>query len=142
MKLDTEHFEMLTWHDNTLHSISLVDENFNNDLILDIDYIMEWKNVDGVYQFLIAPAHLIFHEVSALRINLVQDEMQTMFSYLSTINSISREALDRGRYRWVIHLLGIEHSSISFDSSGFTLNSYKEPIISAIQHLTTKQRSC
>ena len=142
MKLTTEQFDSITWHDNVLHAISFVDEDFKNDLILDIDYIIEWLNQDCgcSYEFRVAPAHLVFHEVSNLKINFSKGPQLMMFSYLADINAISREPMGENRYRWEIHLLGGEGNLISFEASGFTQQTYKEPIVTTLQHLTSEQR--
>ena len=142
MKLTTEQFDAITWHDNVLHAISFVDEDFKNDLILDIDYIIEWLNQDCAcsHEFRVAPAHLVFHEVSNLKINLSKGPQLMMFSYLADINGISREPIGENRYRWEIHLLGGEGNLISFEAAGFTQQTYKEPIVTMLQHLTSEQR--
>ncbi len=141
MRLKTEQFELMTWHDNTLHGISCVDENFSNDLVLDIDYIEQWLNEAGLYRFKVAPAKLVFHEVSQLKISLLNDGPRTMFAYMATINGIGREQLSENRYKWVIDLLGCQENKITFEAAGFTQESYKEAIISTSQHLTVDQRA-
>jgi len=141
MKLKTEQFELMTWHDNTLHGISFVDENFANDLVLDIDYIEQWLDEAGHYRFKVAPAKLVFHEVSQLKVSLMSDGPQTMFAYLATINGIGREQIGENRYKWVVDLLGCKENSITFEASGFTQETYREAIISTSQHLTVDQRT-
>jgi hypothetical protein len=141
MKLTTEQYELITWHDNTLHAISLVDEDFKNDLTLDIDYIQEWKNEEGAYRFRVAPAHLVFHDVTGLRINLGHSPIPTMYSYLATIVGIGREKVEENRYLWTIDLLGHPDNRIMFEASGFTQTTYKPAIESEAQHLTADQRT-
>ncbi len=141
MKLKTEQFELMTWHDNTLHGISCVDENFANDLVLDIDYVEQCLEEAGYYRFKVAPAKLVFHEVSQLKISLISNGPQTMFAYLATINGIGREQVGENRYRWMVDLLGCKENVITFESSGFTQETYREAIISTSQHLTVDQRS-
>lgn len=140
MKFTTEQFELLSWHDNTLHSIAFTDEDFSSDLKLDIDYIMEWMNEEGAYRFRVAPAHLVFHDVTALRINLGHGAIPTMYSYLATIVGIGRKQVEEKRYLWTIDLLGHDDNRILFEASGFTLTTYKPPIVSEAQHLTMTQR--
>jgi len=141
MKLKTEQFELMTWHDNTLHGISFVDENFSNDLVLDIDYIEQWLNEAGLYRFKVAPAKLVFHDVSQLQVNLLNNGPQTMFAYLATINGIGREQLSEKRSKWTVDLLGCKENSITFEASGFTQETYKDATISTSQHLTADQRT-
>jgi len=140
MKLKTEQFELMTWHDNTLHGITFVDENFANDLVLDIDYIEQWLNEAGLYRFKVAPAKLMFHDVSQLKISLISNGPQTMFAYLATINGIGREQVGDNRYKWVIDLLGCKENVIAFEASGFTQETYGDAVISTSQHLTVDQR--
>jgi len=139
MRLTTDQFELISWHDCTIHSIALIDEKFKNDLVLDIDYIEEWINEDGAYRFRVAPAHLVFHEVTSLSMHLTQFGMPTMYAYLTTINGIARKPTDDGRSLWTIDLLG-DGNSITFESSGFTQDTYSPAIMTPVQHLTSEQR--
>lgn len=141
MKFNNKQFELLTWHDNTLHGISFTDENFKNDLQLDIDYILEWMNAEGTNRFRVAPAHLVFHDVTGLRINLGHSPVPTMYSYLASIVGIGRKKVEDDRYLWTIQLLGHEDNRILFEASGFTMTTYKPAIVSEVQHLTTEQRA-
>jgi hypothetical protein len=63
-------FDEMNWHDNIVYSISLPSENLT--LGLDIDHILEWKLPPDspTYNFVVAPALLLFENVSELKLNL------------------------------------------------------------------------
>jgi hypothetical protein len=83
--LTTKDYNDISWHDNVIHSISMIDENWESDLILGIDYITKWIcNNDNTCQFMIAPAKLVFHNVEALEIEIKKSGFQQQ-SYLGMI---------------------------------------------------------
>ncbi len=67
-------FDGLSWHDDTLYGLRFdVGDSFKGDwhadLVLDIDHIVEWVcATDGGVQFRVAPADLVFHGVTDLKI--------------------------------------------------------------------------
>ena len=58
-------FERMSWHDNHVHAIRFVEgQNGEGELVLDIDYILEWQKADGAaFLFRVQPATLVFHGV-------------------------------------------------------------------------------
>jgi hypothetical protein len=69
----TSDFDTMSWHDNHVYGFRLVNENPDEgtaDVIFDIDYILEWINVDHQFRFIVAQASLRFHMVSHLRLSL------------------------------------------------------------------------
>ena len=68
-------FDQLSWHDCHVYGIQLrpgdTDANdWTSDFALDIDFIVEWvcQVAGGRAEFRVAPATLVFHGVSDLRI--------------------------------------------------------------------------
>jgi len=61
----------MSWHDNYVHALRIAQgEHGAGELILDVDYILEWiKGAEGM-RFRILPVNLRFIEVRALRITL------------------------------------------------------------------------
>ncbi len=129
--------EDATYHDNPIHSIEFIDENYNTDLVLDIDYISEWINADGNYQFRISPAYLTFKEVSNLNICINKPAL-TQHGYLETILDIKTKLLESGSTKYTISLL--PDSYIEFCSSGSTLEIEKKEFIKNVQYLTKAER--
>lgn len=65
-------FDQLGWHDNYIHSIAIREGEYGSgELVLDIDYILEWNCPPGeICEFVIAPATLTFLSVTDLQINV------------------------------------------------------------------------
>ena len=64
-------FEDYSWHDNAIHGFRIVEgpDGCGGELILDIDFIVEWlppKGENNAFEFRVAPAHLTFHDVTDL----------------------------------------------------------------------------
>jgi hypothetical protein len=65
-------FEDLGWHDNHVHGFAIREGEYGaGRLVLDLDYICEWRcGVDRRCTFMLAPADLVFRDVTELRINV------------------------------------------------------------------------
>jgi len=68
--------EAAAWHDDLIYALHLrapspAHDDWRSEIALDIDHIVEWVcGVDGRMRFRVAPASLVFHDVSDLRIGL------------------------------------------------------------------------
>ena len=114
--VETAAFDALSWHDNTLYGLraEIGDPDrgtWHSRLLLDIDYILEWVcATDGRARFQVAPASLVFEDVTDLRLSLDQgDSGCSVAIQLPTIDRIERErlsdqkiCLDRPYWRWRI----------------------------------------
>ena len=128
-------FEDMGWHDCTIHGLRFdQDGEYQSDLVLDLDYIIEWLQIPGgAYQFQVAPAQLQFQNVDNLNIQVVLQYKQTV-----GINEIVRASS-----HWVIRLHGYagqESSQVEFDASGYVQKLTRPPIIVRRQHLTRSER--
>ena len=68
-------FEEMGWHDATVRALGFDDEAHR--LLIDLDYIFEWihpEDEGGHFEFWIAPAVMVFSEVSSLAISFKEDE--------------------------------------------------------------------
>ncbi len=115
-------FDQLSWHDNHVHGISLREgegELGSGELILDLDFILEWKQYKSGFKFRIAPAWLTFHDVTSLAIDLDYAGFE--------MGPFSLDGIKRG----AAHYEGFPHApwsiavnwpkgQISFDAIGFT----------------------
>lgn len=64
-------FDAMGWHDATIHGIAFRPDVW--ELALDLDYILRWVEPvagESHYRFWVAPATLIFENVSAMRFQL------------------------------------------------------------------------
>ena len=69
-------FDGLSWHDDTIYGLRFeAGDSFQGDwraeLVLDIDHIVEWvREGAGRVRFRVAPATLVFHGVTDLKISI------------------------------------------------------------------------
>lgn len=143
-----ERFEDFCWHDNAIHGLRIVesDDGCSGDLILDIDFILEWVAVQGddhAFAFKVAPANLTFHEVIDLVVSIDYASSSAAHQPM-TIHEIHREAFTSpsgySSFAWKVELNWPRNSFISFRSSGFTQSLRAEPILSGAQYLSPSQR--
>lgn len=129
-------FDRLSWHDNPIHAIRLRNprpddaaHQYDFDLILEIDHILEWiKTSDGrAFVLPTAPARLVFHAVDHLSINIHLTYKQDLEVAWIEREEVVTEAERRAgtlRHRYVIHLHDTyrtgDESTISFATDGFT----------------------
>jgi len=142
----TDDFEALSWHDAHVHGLNL--DAFNPgegtaNLSLDIDYILEWKNVGAGFEFTVAQATLRFHEVFGLKIALDYESPTAGMSPFA-IDHIEREVIERKygsqTYRWTI-AINWPVGSIEFQSPGFTQILVGESHVQGQQWLEEKDRN-
>ena len=124
-KWGNDDFEQISWHDNDIHGIRLRNpyENYDFDLILDIDHILDWIPTGPNFRYVVSPALLTFQGVSKLKVNFELEYKQKM-----TILDIDREeAVSRvvkgtvfREWRFRIHLIPMQQDAIVFHAVGFT----------------------
>lgn len=144
-----EKFEDYSWHDNAIHGFRIVegDDGCSGDLILDIDFILEWlapQGDDEPFSFRIAPANLTFHEVTDLVVSIDYSASTAAFQPMM-IHEIHRSAVTYSNgyssFSWKVEINWPRNSFISFVSSGFTQELRSEAIVSSAQYLSPSQRS-
>ena len=141
-------FEDLSWHDCTLWGLAFHPPDpetgdWTRDLVLDIDFIVEWlcaAGSEGRIQFRVAPAILRFHTVSDLRIAIEWGTTGVLLHEVS-IDRLEREPVSaapgqRPSHRWRIVLNWPRSGEIAFDAAGFTQTLRAEPIVTERQSLT------
>lgn len=138
-------FDNLSWHDNHIHGLAVRGGEYGvGDLVLDIDFILEWlcDSRSGSCQFRIAPATLTFHEVSDLVIALNYAEPSATIGAAS-IGEIARvpHVYPNGysSFRWSV-TVNWPTGSIDFVASGFTQVLRASPILVSEQCLSAEQR--
>jgi hypothetical protein len=148
-------FEGLSWHDCHIWGLELragapEEDDWTSDLALDLDFIADWLcGVDGATRFRVAPATLVFHGVSDLRIAIDwgRSDFQVAL-HDASIDRIDREPVadqkvyrDRPYYRWTIRFNWPRGGEIGFGAVGFTQTLHAEPVLSDAQRLSPSQRS-
>src|SRR5512142_25972 len=90
--------DLPSWHDNLVYGMHLrcADPERNvwrSELVLDIDHIVEWvPQSGGGMRFLMAPATVIFHDVSELKVAI---DFASDFGYRRNLNELSIDRLIR-----------------------------------------------
>ena len=138
-------FEKLSWHDCRIWGL----EFRTDDLVLDIDFILGWIcDTEGGAQFRVAPATLVFHGVTDLKVNIDWGNSGFQVAlYELSIDRIDRERaigqkvfLDRPYYKWSIRLNWPRDGEIVFGAVGFSQTLRSEPVLTNKQSLSLRQR--
>lgn len=123
----TDDFDAMSWHDVSVHGFRL--EEFSEeagcaDLILDIDYLLEWIPQDDGVEFKVATAELRFHEVFGLRFELDYSSKSAGMCPFS-IDRIEREAVTfptgYSSFRWHIPV-SWPGGSLRFEAPSYTMS--------------------
>ena len=148
-------FDCLSWHDCHIWGIELRagdpdDGDWTSDLVLDIDFIVEWIcGAGGGGRFRVAPATLVFRGVTdpKIEIDWGPSGFQTSL-HPASIGSVERKLienqkvyLDRPYYSWRIRLNWPDPSEIAFGAVGFTQTLRAEPVLTEKQCLSLSKRS-
>ena len=138
-----EQFEEMSWHDNYVHALRIVQcDHGAGELVLDLDYILEWiKSADGM-RFRILPVNLRFIEVTALRLSLDYASPSAAMGPFS-IHAIERRTEARERYiakLWKI-LVSWPVGEITFEAGGYEQRGWGKQVLSHLQHLLPEERN-
>lgn len=142
-------FDGLSWHDNHVHGIQVEVDNPDHGtgiLTLDLDHIIEWlppRAAGESFRFRVAPARLIFHEISSLRLEIDWAAVTAGMIPFS-IGQITRRKLEYATgytsWAWTIDV-NWPKGAITFDSPRFTQRLSGRVIEAGEQCLTVEQRS-
>jgi hypothetical protein len=143
MRWYTADFDALSWHDVRVHGFRIVEgAQGTAELVLDIDFILEWLPEDDGYRFRVAQAILQFHEVFGLRFMLDYVACSAGMTAFS-IESIEREVIgddERAQsYRWRIDVNWPE-GFLEFEAPGFSQWLVGEIVEQDEQTLDPRQR--
>lgn len=147
-------FDRLSFHDCHIRGLEFRAGDSDrgewvSDLVLDIDYILEWIcGVGGGGQFRVAPATLTFEGATDLSIAVNWGESGFRCAlHEPSIDGIERERvrdqmiyLDRPYYNWKIRLNWPAGGVIAFGAAGFTLCTRGDPVLTDRQKLSLAER--
>ncbi len=150
IETENANFADVSWHDNTLYGLrfDVGDPEagaWHSDLVLDIDHIVEWvRGAEGGVMFRVAPATLLFHDVTDLKIGIDWgDSGHRTALHPASIDRVTRASvanqqicLDRPYYHWQITLNWPRGGEISFGASDFSQHLRAAPVLQAQQQLT------
>jgi hypothetical protein len=135
-------FDDLSWHDNHVHALRIVEGAYGaGELVLDLDYILEWICGAEEDRFRILPATLTFLDVTRLRICL---DYATPSAALGpfAIHAIERRREARERYVaqvWKI-VINWPKGEIEFEAAGFVQHGTGAPVLCHDQCLRPEER--
>lgn len=137
-------FDEMSWHDNHVHGIRFIEgKDGEGDLILDVDYILEWLKDEGAgFRFRILPVTLTFHSVIFPRIAVDYAAATAAFGPFM-IHGIERRMEKRAHYEAQMWRLPIAWpgGEIEFEARGFTQRGEGEPLLVSAQLLKPEQRN-
>ena len=146
-----EDFEAMSWHDVRVHGFWLeaFDEDGGTcDLVLDIDYILEWdpstcrKSPEGAISFKVCQALLRFNHVYGLKVEMDYTSPPAGMCPLS-LNGIEREPKPsfggRPFYHWRLPV-NWPYGMIEFDAEDFSQTLVGTPVDGFSQWLDGDQR--
>lgn len=141
----TEDFEQMSWHDVHVHGFrfATVDSEAGSaDLVLDIDYILEWKPSGNAFQFTVCQALLRFHEVFDFRMTLDYKSPSAGMCPFS-ISGIECEAIEAvtgyKSFRWVLPI-NWPHGELEFQARGFVQSLLGSPRVQSSQLISPSER--
>jgi hypothetical protein len=142
----TPDFDEMSWHDVHVHGFSL--ENFDDttgcsDLVLDIDYILEWLNEGAEFRFKVCRAELRFEKVFALKVALDYAASSAGMSPFA-LSQIRREEITyhtgaRG-FKWCLEINWPLGGLVEFESPSFKQSLVGEPRYQTGQWLSSEYR--
>ncbi|MBD5804070.1 hypothetical protein AZOA_35130 [Azoarcus sp. Aa7] len=135
-------FDEMSWHDNHVHALRVVEGAYGaGELVLDLDYIVEWICDAEGCSFRIVPATLSFLEVTNLRLSLDYASASAAMGPFS-IHAIERRDEPRERYVAQVWKIAINwpKGEIEFEAKGFVQRATGEPVVSAAQCLRPEER--
>jgi hypothetical protein len=137
-----EQFDQMSWHDNHVHALRVVEgQHGAGELLLDLDYILEWLKSAEAMQFRLVPVTLQFTGVTNLRISLDYASPRAALGPFS-IHAIERHAEPRERYVaqvWKI-VVNWPVGDVSFEAAGFEQRATGQPVVSHLQSLSPEER--
>src|SRR5262245_11545776 len=135
-------FDEMSWHDNYVHGLRIVEGvHGTGELILDIDYIVEWIAVQDTFQLRIVPATLRFLEVCDLRLSLDYVTPSAAFTPFS-LHAIERRFEQRERSTAQLWELRINwpDGEITFQAAGYEQRAVGPARLSSSRSLTARER--
>jgi hypothetical protein len=138
---DENDFEQMGWHDSKIYALAFKGESF--ELVLDIDYILEWINPEEGkthFKFWVAPATLVFRNVWDLKINIEGNpdlEMQDLHRENPHPPKNAKHIQEAVEYDWRIET---QNGEIAFKSVGFKQYFRKNPVMMNSQMIELNER--
>jgi hypothetical protein len=131
----------LRWHDCHVHGVRLRNpyDAYDYDLVLDIDYILEWIKIPGgQFSFVVAPARLSFKNVDKLAVDLgLVYKEDLVIDAIDWQDTSSHPELGVKEFQSAIHFQSLSGrcNEMRFRCRGFLLRLTSEPTRTGSQSL-------
>lgn len=143
--LNSDDYSPNAWHDNHIHGFSIREGEYGaGSLVLDIDHITEWlPPKDGFFSFKLAPAYLVFHEISDLVIAIDYAGLPAAIQPLSIGKIERQEVVHENGFTYLQWRIEINwpRGEIAFKGVGFSLELRAEPVESSSQVFSAEERA-
>ncbi len=128
----------LGFHHCPIHAIEFRDEDFNQDLVFDIDHMQASMSRKDDHRFQLQPALLMFHEVTDLCIRMDKKGL-SLNGYLNTIVRLDSRSSPDGLSRYRMRVLN--GGCIDFIASGYSLSHYGRAQVKEAPFLSVSERT-
>ena len=144
-----------SWHDNLIYGLHLRGADpdrgvWRSELLLDIDYIVEWIcGIDSRTKLRIAPATRTFHDVTNLQstLDFYNDAYRQNINELS-IAEITRKPVDANKegslgpyFEWSIEMNLPKDGKVTFGASAYSQILRANPVLMDEQRLSADDRT-
>jgi hypothetical protein len=133
-------FEQMGWHDVRIHAMAFRREGY--DFALDIDYMLEWVHPaegETYYRFWIAPASLVFENVSSMEMDLASMGSFTILHLERGERTPTRAGFEGPAEQWLWTLECLE-GVIELRATGFRQIIRRAPVLASSQVLDEVER--
>jgi hypothetical protein len=141
----TDDFDAMSWHDVHVHGLRII-ENEGDDgsaeLLLDIDYILEWIKSEEGFSFVVAQATLQFHKAFGLKLSVdyaTPSAGMCAFSLAGIERELVTYPTGHTSFKWSM-AINWPSGSIEFEAPGFTQRICGQPVRQSGQWLAPAQR--
>lgn len=134
-------FERMAWHDVRVWALGFVAEDY--EFLLDLDYILEWAAPapgEEYFQFWIAPATLVFENVTDLQIELEPYSDLSLDQIVRGEPGVPRNAEYIGKSMDWLWELDFHVGGIQFRSAGFKQYLRGPAVLRSTQYLPLAER--
>lgn len=123
-KWTLDDFDVMGWHDATIYAWFPPDDDGMNMLIL-IDYIFEWINLGGRFNFVVAPATLRFLGAFDLKMKLNFTNVSGLT--ILDIERVGTSPFPNGKGEYTHFRILLDHGEMIFTARGFEQILVDEP---------------
>ncbi len=135
-------FDVMGWHDATIHSVAFFPEAF--EFALDLDYIFNWVDPEtegGYYSFWVAPVTMVFSNVHGLTLSIEPSEgLEIADIHREQLGSPRNAEAIEHKIEWAWKI-DCREGEISLKSVGYRMYVRRAPMLQKGQSLDLEARA-